>query len=306
MRSFPFVQGLSAWCLKNRKYAYKISRCWAKVIRKVKCDQKLVLFYLMNDVVQHSKRKNLTDLLSRCQSAIRESLTHLKKEPKIVDKVQRVLGIWAERQVFEDIYIDELTSLLSGGEGGGGGGSGSASVAVGGGGEAKSASAGEKAAEEIVENFQPGQLCTQLKIMKALEDDTDYRSKTLRESELDLGDMEKLRQNLKDRQHGNDFISDFEEGRKRMEQYIKALEREVGKRRQVVELLQHGTKYYDSLLGEATIVATAYTNFGKRVRVLKNKLKEERLPQLEGGGGAVTAGGGGNIDSISPMPRFVS
>ena len=75
--------------------------------------------------------------------------------------------------------------------------------------------------------------------MKALEDDTDYRNKTLKEGELDLSDVENLRQGLKDRQHGNDFIGDFEEGRKRVEQYIKALEREVAKRRQVVELLQH-------------------------------------------------------------------
>ncbi len=83
-----------------------------------------------------------------------------------------------------------------------------------------------------------------MKIMKALEDDTDYRNKTLKEGELDLGDVEMLRQGLKDREHGNSFISDFEEGRKRMEQYIKALEREVGKRRQVVELLQHVSSFH--------------------------------------------------------------
>lgn len=86
---------------------------------------------------------------------------------------------------------------------------------------------------------QPSQLCTQLKIMKALEDDTDYRSKTLKESDFDLADVDRLRTNLKDRQHGNDFIAKFEDGRKRVEHYIKALEREVSKRRQVVELLQN-------------------------------------------------------------------
>lgn len=92
--------------------------------------------------------------------------------------------------------------------------------------------------------------------MKALEDDTDYKLKTLQESEINIIDIEPLRERLKDRQHGNDFINDFEDGRKRMEQYIKALDREIGKRRQVVELLQQGKKYYESLLGEADIVAT--------------------------------------------------
>ena len=28
------IQSLSAWCLKNKKSAYKIARCWLKVIKK--------------------------------------------------------------------------------------------------------------------------------------------------------------------------------------------------------------------------------------------------------------------------------
>ena len=34
--------------------------------------------------------------------------------------------------------------------------------------------------------FQPQQLCTQIKIMRALEDDTDYKLKTLRDADLNL------------------------------------------------------------------------------------------------------------------------
>ena len=76
---------------------------------------------------------------------------------------------------------------------------------------------------------------TQLKIIKALEDDTDYKQKQLKINEVDLIDTEVLRHNLKDREHGNDYINDFEEGRKKMEQYIKALDREITKRRQVIK-----------------------------------------------------------------------
>ena len=176
-----------------------------------------------------------------------------------------MFSIWAERQIFEQSFLDELSSLL----------------------DPESAS---KEEQNMVDNFQPNQLCTQLKIIKALEDDTDYKLKTLKDNELDLIDTEALRQTLKDRQHGNDYIGDFDEGRKRMELYIKALEKEINKRRQVVELLSQGTKYYASLLGEADIVATAYSNFGKRIKNLKKKLTEERMTELE------------NLVSISPMP----
>ena len=61
-----------------------------------------------------------------------------------------------------------------------------------------------------MENFQPTQLCTQvcplpfseeishfghfqIKIMKALEDDADYKLKTLKENDLDNKDIEEIK-----------------------------------------------------------------------------------------------------------------
>ena len=29
------IQGFSGWCIRNRKAAYKMARCWIKVIKKV-------------------------------------------------------------------------------------------------------------------------------------------------------------------------------------------------------------------------------------------------------------------------------
>ena len=39
-----------------------------------------------------------------------------------------------------------------------------------------------------------------------------------------------------------------------MELYIKAMEKELKKRRQVIELLVNANKYYETLYGEAEIV----------------------------------------------------
>ena len=57
----------------------------------------------------------------------------------------------------------------------------------------------EKTQIENDNSFQPNQLCTQLKIMKALEDDTDYKLKTLKERERSLleADPDARRENLK-------------------------------------------------------------------------------------------------------------
>ena len=138
----------------------------------------------------------------------------------------------------------------------------------------------------------------QIKIMKALEDDADYKLKTLKENDLDNKDIEEIKVRLKgqttsrevnvkcafqlrlkDKHCGDEFVHEFEDGTKRMEQYIKvaiciqensngkciesrgcfhinhvvfifytnsqAMEREITKRHQVIELLGQGKKYYD-------------------------------------------------------------
>ena len=200
-----------------------------KYLFAVKIDQKLALFYLLNDVVQHSKRKNYNEFIDRFQSVLKEAIPHLKDE-SIGGKVRRVINIWAERQIFEEKFIKELIATLD---------------------------VGKKTDNDIVETFQPHQICTQIKIMKALEDDSEYKLKTLKEADINLVDFDeaKIRQNLKDREHGKDYIKEVEESRKCLEDYIKAVDREITKRRQVKDLLEQARKYYNSLYDEAEIVA---------------------------------------------------
>ena len=69
-----------------------VSACFHKastlqVIKKVRIEQKLVLFYLVNDVVQHSSKKNYAELVDKFRGAIKEALPHLK-EDKIIPKVK--------------------------------------------------------------------------------------------------------------------------------------------------------------------------------------------------------------------------
>ena len=40
------IQGFSGWCIKNRKAAYKMARCWIKVIKKVSLCLLMIMIYL--------------------------------------------------------------------------------------------------------------------------------------------------------------------------------------------------------------------------------------------------------------------
>lgn len=64
----------------------------------------------------------------------------------------------------------------------------------------------------------------------------------------------------------------------------------------MIDLLSQGKKYYDSLYGEAEIVATAYSNFGNRVKKVESKLTD-KMPNI----GKVAGSG---EDSPVPSPDF--
>uniref|UniRef100_A0A3Q0RP38 Regulation of nuclear pre-mRNA domain-containing protein 2 n=1 Tax=Amphilophus citrinellus TaxID=61819 RepID=A0A3Q0RP38_AMPCI len=52
------IQGLSTWCIDNKKYHSVIVRHWIKCLRKSDASHRLNLLYLANDVIQNCKRKN--------------------------------------------------------------------------------------------------------------------------------------------------------------------------------------------------------------------------------------------------------
>ncbi len=77
----------------------------------MKTEQRLTLFHLLNDIVQHSKRKNFEDLLEKFEGILKEIMPYMKEE-KICDKVQRCLDIWSERQVFNEKFVGELSAII--------------------------------------------------------------------------------------------------------------------------------------------------------------------------------------------------
>lgn len=72
------IQGLSAWCLNHKSDLNHIIKCWLKAIKKSKPEQCLTLFYLANDVIQHSKKKSYLDLVSAWELALKEATPYAR------------------------------------------------------------------------------------------------------------------------------------------------------------------------------------------------------------------------------------
>ncbi|KAL0810975.1 hypothetical protein ABMA28_010269 [Loxostege sticticalis] len=245
------IQSLSSWCLKQRSHHKKIVSSWLNVLKRVKVEQRLVLFYLANDVIQYSKRKNYEFVESWGLNL--QKATPLVRDEKVRPKILRIFKIWEQRSVYDDEFLSDLTGLLSAG-------------AV-------------KKTDDDPLDFQPQQLVNKIKQCAVLEADTDLRLKYIHDSHLQLSDADALLANLKDRSHKDDVEKELNEGIACVERYTAALQREIVAREALLALLASANQYYSTQRGEVKVVAYAYKNFGGRVRLLKRKL-DELIPTL--------------------------
>ncbi|CAH0598313.1 unnamed protein product [Chrysodeixis includens] len=249
------IQGLSSWCLKQRTHHKKIVSSWLNVLKRVKVEQRLVLFYLANDVIQYSKRKNYEFVESWGLNL--QKATPLVRDEKVRPKILRIFKIWEQRSVYDDEFLSDLTGLLSAG-------------------------AIKKTDDESIE-FQPTQLVNKVKQCSVLEADTDLRLKDIHDNHLELSDADALRTSLKglyeERNNKDDVEKELNDGIACVERYTQALQREIVAREALLALLTSANQYYSTQRGEVKVVAYAYKNFGARVRALKRKL-DELIPKL--------------------------
>lgn len=109
------VQTLSLWILYHRSQAESLLKIWFKVLKKSKASHRLTLFYVANDVIQNSKKQNALVYQQAFKPYLNSAMLYVKEAP-IKKKIQRILEIWRERNVYEDEFIDELLKKLLGTE----------------------------------------------------------------------------------------------------------------------------------------------------------------------------------------------
>lgn len=125
------ITGLSKWCIQRRNYHKLIVRSWLNVLKlgklllsaavakvflyllffPVKTENRLTLFYLANDVIQHSKRKNYEFVAS--WGTTLQKATTLVRDDKVKEKISRIFGIWEQREIYSEEFISDLNGLLS-------------------------------------------------------------------------------------------------------------------------------------------------------------------------------------------------
>ncbi|XP_056254667.1 regulation of nuclear pre-mRNA domain-containing protein 2a [Seriola aureovittata] len=268
------IQGLSTWCIDNKKYHSLIVRHWIKCLRKCDAPHRLNLFYLANDVIQNCKRKNAIVYRTAFAEMLPEAFVLINHEgdPKVIKSVERILSIWEDRSVYSGTLIAELRSSL-----------------------VKDESPPETPVEQktpveskadlqskIVAEFVPQALIDQLSKYKRSLEEVDLREKQLAAMRVDICSSEALRK-LKDKAGGKKFSKDFEEGSAQLQEFVKFLDKQSKTGPPLLEALSNADIFYEMQYKEVKIVANAYQTFANRVSHLKRKLDtlKSTLPDLD-------------------------
>ncbi|XP_042163836.1 regulation of nuclear pre-mRNA domain-containing protein 2-like isoform X3 [Oncorhynchus tshawytscha] len=259
------IQGLSTWCIENKKYHSLIVRYWMKWLKKSDTNHRLNLFYLANDVIQNCKRKNAIVY----RSAFAEVLPNaalMVKDPKVRKSVERIFTIWEERNVYPEELITQLKANLAKKER-----------------EREKEKAKEmppppapvnpKAAlkSKIVADFIPQSFIEQLAGFKRVVEEEELRETQLTALRVDVCSTEALKR-LKDKAGGNKFAKDFEEGSQKLQEFVSFLENQMPVGPPLLEALGNADVFYEMQYKEVKIVASAYKTFANRVVNLKRKL----------------------------------
>lgn len=108
------IQTLSLWLIHHRKHAKTVVDVWLKQLIKAKASKKLTYMYLCNDVLQNSRRKG-AEFNKEFVQVLPSAITHCSKEltPEMQKSLERIIGIWSQRGVYDSGMIEKLQSSLA-------------------------------------------------------------------------------------------------------------------------------------------------------------------------------------------------
>lgn len=111
------IETLSHWLLFHHRHANSAIDTWNQFILQptLPIDKKLTLLYVMNDVVQKSKRKGQVEFAEGFCSVLDTVLSDpvWKENDPQRQQLMRLISVWGERQIFPKSELNRFESLIS-------------------------------------------------------------------------------------------------------------------------------------------------------------------------------------------------
>ena len=105
------IDNVVQWCFDNIKSDYKIVRCLQKKILEVRNEQKVVLFYVLHELVLKTSKQKLINLNKRLGKSILIILPYLKGCVPF-PKIEKCMKIWFKWHVFEKEINNRICKVV--------------------------------------------------------------------------------------------------------------------------------------------------------------------------------------------------
>lgn len=108
------IVSISQWVLFHHRHIDAITKVWSKYIIESSVSKKLPLLYLCNDIAQQAKHKRQPDLIKSFALVLPTVLDKIYSQLDAVTKgkVDRLLGVWEQRQVFLPEDLEAMKAEL--------------------------------------------------------------------------------------------------------------------------------------------------------------------------------------------------
>ncbi|WBW72924.1 RNA polymerase II transcription termination factor-like protein [Schizosaccharomyces osmophilus] len=104
------ITGIAHWVIYHKRYANEIIQLWLDSLREAPSNKKLLLLYLINEVVQQSRVKKITDLIDAVAPFVVEAVSqaYASVPSTIKTKIKYVYDVWCQRAIFSKKILSDL------------------------------------------------------------------------------------------------------------------------------------------------------------------------------------------------------
>ncbi|CAI4226813.1 unnamed protein product [Auanema sp. JU1783] len=242
------IETISLWIMhyKDKSSINAIVNGWLTCFENASCEQQRVaLFYIMNDVVQKAKSKHIDYLIPSFQPAVLAAVQIGRHSKTVKQTMDRCIGIFAERQVFAKESITAMKNILA---------------------NAEVTDGDESGVELDVQD-----LVNKLAMFQKGRDLVHHALEIMKSADFNF---QESRCKARDRHEVTILETETKEATQQLVALRHSMEIQKKKMLLLVEMLEIAKRQFSHQLRDVTVAEDAYQKFYQGIRVVKSELKE--------------------------------
>ncbi|GMR53187.1 hypothetical protein PMAYCL1PPCAC_23382 [Pristionchus mayeri] len=239
------IEAISTWILHHADSIRLIADCWLNLFRTEAEERRVVLFYVMNDVVQRAKKKHVDVVCSSFEQPASAAVSLARFSEKLRSVMSRCLKLIAQCKAFSATGIDKMNRIIADPNGDNDDGNYEIDVVD----LARKIEAFMKSVVSINKGYD---------VIKRAPQDFE----------------EQIQTRMKDRKEGAVLVKEARASILRLEKFEEAVANNNKRLYEFVDAIETAKRLFNMQLRDVAVVEDAYVKFGQGVREVQEEVEE--------------------------------